>query len=285
MTENVSRLPTAPARPPVPVHTFADLERMAKAVADSKLFGVQTPAAALSLMMLAQAEGRHPAQAARDFHILDTPQGPRPAMKADTMLARFQEAGGRVEWHELSNTKCDATFTHPTGGRAHIVWTWEDAERAKLPKQGDRGPNNWFKFPRAMLRSRCVSEGVRTVLPSVIVGIYTPEELADGDVEIRQVVTPATPPEDTAPADVPASVAAAATGEVTDAEIVPPTGLGDAAVDGHIAAIEGAADKPALVKAYNAAYRAAAAAKDSAAVAAFKSARDKRLAAITGAAA
>ena len=284
MTETVTRLPTTAQ----PRYTFADIERMGKAIAESKLFGVQTPSAAIALMMLADAEGRHPAQAARDFHILDTPQGPRPAMKADTMLARFQEAGGRVEWHELSNERCDATFSHPAGGKARITWTWADAERAKLPKMGDRGPNNWHKFPRAMLRSRTVSEGVRTVLPSVIVGIYTPEELAEGDVEIRDVTTRETPaealaPADPPPAEVPPAVAAAATGEVTDAEIVQPAPLDDAAVDAHIAAIEAASAKPALVKAYNAAYRAAAAAKNAAAVAAFKAARDKRLTAIEGA--
>lgn len=278
MTDTVTRLPTTAQ----PRYTFADIERMGKAIAESKLFGVQTPAAAIALMMLADAEGRHPAQAARDFHILDTPQGPRPAMKADTMLARFQEAGGRVEWHELSNEKCDATFSHPAGGKARITWTWADAERAKLPKMGEKGPNNWHKFPRAMLRSRTVSEGVRTILPSVIVGIYTPEELADGDVEIKQVVTRDTPPEVAAPADVPASVVAS---EVTDAEIVEPSKLTPEQVNEFVLAMANAADKPALVKAYNTAYRAAAAAKDSSAVTHFKAVRDERLAAITGAAA
>jgi hypothetical protein len=32
-----------------------------------------------------------------------------------------------------------------------------------------------------MLRARCVSEGIRSVFPGVVVGAYTPEEIADSD--------------------------------------------------------------------------------------------------------
>ncbi|MCX7689084.1 MAG: hypothetical protein N2045_14060, partial [Fimbriimonadales bacterium] len=52
----------------------------------------------------------------------------------------------------------------------------EDAKRAGLI--GKAG-GNWEKYPRAMLRARVVSEGVRTVFPGVIVGLYTPEEVRD----------------------------------------------------------------------------------------------------------
>jgi len=35
----------------------------------------------------------------------------------------------------------------------------------------------WRKYPRAMLRSRVASEGIRTVYPGVLCGMYTPEEV------------------------------------------------------------------------------------------------------------
>jgi hypothetical protein len=69
---------------------FEEMKGMADAIAKSKLFGMQTPEQVLALMAIAQAEGLHPAMAARDYHII---QG-RPALKADAMLARFQSAGG-----------------------------------------------------------------------------------------------------------------------------------------------------------------------------------------------
>jgi len=158
-----SRAPTVP---------FEQQNKLAVAFAKSGLFGVKTPEQALALMALCEAEGLHPAIAIRDYHII---QG-KPALKADAMLARFQSAGGRVEWNELSDERVSATFSHPSGGKATIDW---DMERAK--NAGFDGKDNWKKFPRAMLRSRVVSEGIRTVFPGVVVGTYTPEEVLDFD--------------------------------------------------------------------------------------------------------
>ena len=69
--------------------TFQDMDQMAGAIAASGLFGMKDKNSVLALMAVAQAEGLHPATAARDFHII---QG-RPALKADAMLARFQNTG------------------------------------------------------------------------------------------------------------------------------------------------------------------------------------------------
>jgi hypothetical protein len=38
---------------------------------------------------------------------------------------------------------------------------------------------NWRNYPRAMLRARCISEGIRTVFPACVAGVYTPEEVQD----------------------------------------------------------------------------------------------------------
>ena len=150
--------------------TISDMEKMANAVAKSNLFGIKKPEEAMALMLIAQAEGCHPAIAIRDFHII---QG-KPALKADAMLARFQGAGGRVQWIELTDSKVAAKFNHPAGGEVIIDWTME---RAKVAGLG--GKDVWKKFPRQMLRARVISEGIRTVFPGVIVGAYTPEEVQD----------------------------------------------------------------------------------------------------------
>jgi|SRR6185312_9784869 len=152
-----------------PSYGVGDMERMARAIAVSKLFGVQNAEQALALCLVAQAEGRHPATAAQDYHIL---QG-RPAKKADAMLRDFLGAGGKVQWHELSDKIADASFTHPAGGSARIDWTIDRAKRAGLTTP------MWSKYPRQMLRARCVSEGVRTVFPMATSGMYVPEEVAD----------------------------------------------------------------------------------------------------------
>jgi len=158
----------------------SDIERMARAVASSKLFGVQNVEGAMALMLIAQAEGRHPASAANDYNII---QG-RPAKKADAMLRDFLSAGGKVQWLSLTDTKAEATFAHPAGGTVTIAWDMERAKRAALG-----GKDMWAKYPRQMLRSRVVSEGIRTVFPGATSGMYVPEEVQDFRAEQSATVT------------------------------------------------------------------------------------------------
>lgn len=165
---------------------FQEMDQMADAIAKSGLFGMKDKSSVLALMAVAQAEGLHPATAARDFHII---QG-RPALKADAMLARFQNAGGTVEWKDYTDEKVTGIFRHPNGGQLAVTWTIDQANKIGLVKPG----SGWQKFPRAMLRSRCISEGIRSVFPGSVTGFYSPEEVADFE-PVKQVkdVTPQAP--------------------------------------------------------------------------------------------
>ncbi len=156
-----------------------DIEKMAQYVVKSGLFGMKTVDQAVALMLIAQAEGMHPALATRDYHII---QG-RHSLKADAMLARFISAGGKVQWHTYTDADVSATFSHPSGGSVTVGW---DLARAKQADLG--GKDNWKKYPRQMLRARVISEGIRTVYPGVAVGVYTPEEVQDFD-ETPKVTT------------------------------------------------------------------------------------------------
>ena len=167
------------------------IERMALAVAKSGLFGVKTPDQAMALMLVAQAEGMHPAIAARDYHVING----RPTLRADAMLARFQQAGGKVEWGEYTDQRVVGTFSHPQGGSVRIEWTTKMAQDAGLT----RNPT-WKSYPRQMLRARCISEGIRTIYPGVAIGTYTPEEAEDmaprpaRDMGAVEEVAPPPPP-------------------------------------------------------------------------------------------
>lgn len=153
---------------------FNDVQRMGLAIAKSGLFGVKTDAQAVALMLVAQAEGRHPASAAMDYHVITAGGVTRPSLKADSMLARFQAAGGCVKWTEYTDKRVAAEFSHPQGGTVSIDWDMERAEKAGLGAK-----DIWKKYPRSMLRARVISEGVRTVYPAVLGGMYTPEEVQD----------------------------------------------------------------------------------------------------------
>jgi len=145
-----------------------EMQTMAEAIAQSGLFGIKTPTQALALGLLCQAEGRHPAEAARDYHII---QG-RPTLKADAMLARFQQAGGRVEWTRYDDQAVIGVFTHPSGGKLTLEWTMERAKAAGLASK-----EVWRQYPRNMLRSRVISEAIRTVYPGVLSGCYLEDEI------------------------------------------------------------------------------------------------------------
>jgi len=145
-----------------------EIREMAEVASKSKMFGFKSTEEAMAIMLLCQAENMHPAIAMRDFHVI---QG-RPALKADAMLGRFQQAGGSVKWEEYTDERVAGTFSHPNGGSVTVVWTFEMAKKIGLT-----GKDNWRNYARAMLRARCVSEGVRTVYPSCVVGVYTPEEV------------------------------------------------------------------------------------------------------------
>ena len=149
---------------------LADIQKMAEVAATSKMFGFKNPQEAMAIMLLCQAEGLHPAIAMRDFHVI---QG-RPALKADAMLARFQQAGGSVSWKEYTDEKVTGLFTHPQGGSLELSWTLRQAKEIGIANK-----DNWKNYPRAMLRARVISEGIRSVFPGCVVGVYTPEEVQD----------------------------------------------------------------------------------------------------------
>ncbi len=150
--------------------TFQDMQGMSGAIAKSGLFGMKSPDQALALMLVAQAEGLHPATITQDYDII---QG-KACRKTHSVMARFQQMGGKVEWHQLTDKIADATFSHPSGGSFRMEWTFEQAQKAGLTNK-----DNWRNYPRAMLRARLIAEAIRAVYPAAIGGMMVSEEAQD----------------------------------------------------------------------------------------------------------
>lgn len=224
---------------------YSELERMAATLAKSGLFGVKDQTQAFALMSIAAAEGVHPAKAMQTYHIIEG----RPALRADALLARYQTAGGRVDWTEYTDTRVAARFTHPQAGSIEIDWTIDRARQAGLAERP-----MWKKYPRQMLRSRVISEGVRTSYPGLNAGIYTAEEVQD--MVIDEKGEPAAGPKDVTPPK--------------------PAALDESEIAEHLAAIGAAADLDALKSAFRTAYSAAKVAGDVTALEAFEDAKDAR---------
>jgi hypothetical protein len=148
---------------------YQEIKLMASAMSFGRMFG-KTAEELLPLMILAQAEGKHPAIAAMEYDVI---QG-KPAINSRAALARFQSAGGKIQWQKRDDTEAIATFAHPQGGELTISWTIKRAAQAGLT-----GKDTWRKYPAQMLSSRVVAEGVRAVFPACLSGMYTTEEVQD----------------------------------------------------------------------------------------------------------
>ena len=146
------------------------LSMFAGPVAKSNMLGTKSPDDVMAIMMIAQAEGRHPGSIIQEYHIING----KPTLKADAILARFQKAGGKVNWLTYTDTAVKGVFSHAQGGELTLEWTIEQAQKAGLTKNPV-----WGKYPRAMLRSRVASEAIRTIFPSVLGGAYSSEEAMD----------------------------------------------------------------------------------------------------------
>jgi hypothetical protein len=123
------------------------------------------------LMLVAEARGIHPAEAAMRFYIT---KDQRIGTYAGTMAAEFQKAGGVIRWSITSNEVAEASFHHPVTCPDGLLvrYTIEDAKLAGLLHK-----DNWKQEPSDMLVARCIARGVRRVLPGSVLGMYEADEI------------------------------------------------------------------------------------------------------------
>jgi hypothetical protein len=150
-----------------------DMAVMADSIVKSGFYGFKTKEQVMAVMLVAQAENKHPASVVQEYDII---QG-KPALKSQAILARFQLSGGSVQWDEVTNKKVKGTFKHPQGGSLTVEWTIEMAKQAGIYRDG----SGWSKYPEDMLRARVISRAVRSIYPACILGHYATEEVMDFD--------------------------------------------------------------------------------------------------------
>lgn len=215
MSENTSVI----VKSTMPVTSIVDLQKIGEFFAQSGMFGIQNAAQGMIVAATCHMRNMDPLQFKETYHIIDG----TPSMRADAMLARFQECGGRYKIASRTPDKA-AILLDYEGSQMEFALTWEDAQREPFPWAFDKVTKqqvlkkNWAT-PRArmqMLWARVVSDGVRAICPKVNHGTYTPEEVQDFDGDnsrpAMKNVTPAPVKEQaTAPANptasTPASVA------------------------------------------------------------------------------
>ena len=168
---------------------------MGAAIAKSGMFGCGSLEAGQVFAMECLARRMPPLMLAERYHVIFG----KLSMKAEAMLAGFEEAGGKYKVIERGPDRVAVEMT--IGGQSQTLsLTWEDAQKEPFVYEGKEGeivdlltsgdPKKLAKLklkskyatPRSrtqMLWARLVSDGVRFLCPSVVSGTYTPEEIDD----------------------------------------------------------------------------------------------------------
>lgn len=134
---------------------------------------IKTPEAALFVILAGRDLGLSPVAALRNVTVI---QG-KIEVAADMQLALFHRAGGRSKWLEITATRAALQLSAPWLDAPHTSeFTAQDATRAGLT--GD----NWRKYPKAMLRSRAITQGLKDVGYDATAGVYAPGEIGGPEV-------------------------------------------------------------------------------------------------------
>lgn len=132
------------------------------------------PEQVIFTIMAGKELGMGPMWAVQNLQIVDG----KVSAKAEAMMALvFKNCpGAQIDFIQNDAAACRLEASRPGCKPQPFGFSMDDAKLARLD-----GKDNWKKYPRAMLRSRAVSEMCRALFPEAIAGIssYTPEEIED----------------------------------------------------------------------------------------------------------
>lgn len=184
-------LQTVDATPAAPVAWDQEL-RGAQYLLKSGLCPValKTPEAVLFVILAGRDLGLSPVASLRGLTII---QG-KIEVSADLQLGLFHSRGGRSQWEEISETRAAIRLSAPWLTAPHVSsFSMADATRAGL------NDGNYKKYPKAMLRSRAITQGLKDIGFDATAGVYAPGEIGgeavvtddDPRVEMTGEVKPA----------------------------------------------------------------------------------------------
>lgn len=153
--------------------TFQEAQDMSLTLAKSALLGTLTnkPSDILLILMTGAELGFAPAQSLRAIDIIKG----KPTLKAETMAALVRRSPVCEYLTLVSSDATKAVYETKRKGSPSPVrmeFTAADAATAKL-----QGNENYQKFPKAMLRARCVSALCKAEYSDLLLGVYDQDEI------------------------------------------------------------------------------------------------------------
>jgi hypothetical protein len=159
--------------------SFEEMMKMGDLIAKSGMCGATNAQQGAVILMTCIGQGITPGEFGRLYHVI---QG-RPAMRADAMAAEYRKAGGK---YKILQNDQDGASVELTCDDNKMVFSlaWEQAQKEMWPWTGkDRKTlkDNWStpEGRAAMMWARVISRGVRRMMPEIVAGTYTPEEMED----------------------------------------------------------------------------------------------------------
>lgn len=204
MTEQKNALALVQRAPHAYQNPQAALDFVAKfgaSMYESGMFGCKSKAQGHVLAMACFCDQTNPIAIKRQYHLIKGEL----SMRADAMLAGLRARGGKYKVISRTPDKAEIEIV-VDGNKQRFALTWEECQKEPFVRTKDGEIKDNYKTPRArmqMMWCRVVSDGVRVMMPEVVAGAYTPEEIADVDggildvefdvVSDGEIVTPADP--------------------------------------------------------------------------------------------
>jgi len=160
------------------------VSRQMKSLVDSGFLPktVNSPQKAFAISQMGKELGIPPMTAFSSIHVING----KPSLSADAMYALIMTKipTAVINLVATTNEKCVIEARRDKEHKfATISFTMADAETA-----GIAGSPTWKKYPRALLRSRCIAEMARALFPDALLGFtYTPEELGGETEALKEV--------------------------------------------------------------------------------------------------
>jgi len=147
---------------------------------------LRTGAQVAAVILTGRELGMEPMRAVRSLSLVKG----KVVESADSQLARFKADGGRAQFKTLTDTDAVLYLRHPNGDEHTETFTMTDANKAGLSSN-----DTYRKFPKAMLRSRVITAGLKSVGWEGAIGNYDPEELKGTPLETAEPAPVVTDPD------------------------------------------------------------------------------------------
>jgi hypothetical protein len=163
----------------LPTQSFGEMVAMGEQLVKTGFLPahLRTGAQVAAVILTGRELGMEPMRAVRSLSLVKG----KVVESADSQLARFKADGGRAQFKTLTDTEAVLWLRHPNGDEHTETFAMADAHKAGLSSN-----DTYRKFPKAMLRSRVITAGLKSVGWEGAIGNYDPEELKGTPLEVAE---------------------------------------------------------------------------------------------------